>query len=132
MARRMKDQATGEPKTTRRKAPPTGKASKATSKQTTASKAAKKKAAQSGTGARTRAPRQDYGYAADAKITVTGDKTYRGKRGEIHDILVKHNGKTVDKFLAAAQKKLSPEDPARGWLRFYVMDGAATLSGGSA
>lgn len=76
-----------------------------------------------------RAPRQDYGFKAGAKITITEDgtkKTYRGKRKEYFERLEAADGKTVEEFFAAC-----PEgDPPRGWLRFFVQDGAATLSGG--
>jgi hypothetical protein len=76
-----------------------------------------------------RAPRQDYGYKAGAKITLTkeaGEKKYRGKRLEYFERLQKANGKTVEDF----EKSCPAGDPPRGWLRFFVQDGAATLSGG--
>lgn len=76
-----------------------------------------------------RAPKQDYGFLPGAKITVVErENKYRGKRLEYFEILKKHNGKTVDEFFNACPQ----EDPPRGWLRFFVQDGAATLSGGSA
>ena len=78
-----------------------------------------------------RAPRQDYGYKAGATITLTKDaaeKKYRGKRLEYFGALQKCDGKTVEAF-----EKAAPDgDPPRGWLRFFVQDGAATLSGGEA
>lgn len=76
-----------------------------------------------------RAPRQDYGFKQGAKITLTkeaGEKKYRGKRAEYFEVLQKCNGKTVEEF----DKACPPNDPPRGWLRFFVQDGAATLSGG--
>lgn len=76
-----------------------------------------------------RKPRQDYGWKAGAKITITEEgkkKTYRGKRKEYFERLTAANGKTVEDFVASCPK----DDPPRGWLRFFVQDGAATLSGG--
>jgi hypothetical protein len=74
-----------------------------------------------------RAPRQDYGFRKGATITITEKEVkYRGKRLEYFEILKKHDGKTIEKFFSAC-----PEgDPPRGWLRFFVTDGAATLEGG--
>lgn len=76
-----------------------------------------------------RAPRKDYGFKSGAKITLTkeaAEKKYRGKRAEYFEILQKSNGKTVEDF----EKSCPANDPPRGWLRFFVQDGAATLSGG--
>lgn len=76
-----------------------------------------------------RAPRQDYGYRPGAKITLTeaaAEKKYRGKRAEYFEVLKACNGKTVEEF----NKRAPAGDPPRGWLRFFVQDGAATLSGG--
>ena len=76
-----------------------------------------------------RAPRQDYGFAKDAKITLTdGEKTYRGKRLEMYSALKKSNGKTVEHFLETNKNE---KDPPRGWLRFFVQNEACTLSGGT-
>lgn len=76
-----------------------------------------------------RAPRQDYGFAKDAKITLTdGEKTYRGKRLEMYAALKKSNGKTVEHFL---DNNKNEKDPPRGWLRFFVQNEACTLSGGT-
>lgn len=76
-----------------------------------------------------RAPRQDYGFAKDAKIHLTdGEKTYRGKRKEMYDALKKSNGKTVAHFL---DNNKNEKDPPRGWLRFFVQNEACTLSGGT-
>lgn len=78
---------------------------------------------------KTRAPRQDYGFAKDAKIHLTdGDKTYRGKRGEMYEALKKSNGKTVQHFL---DNNKDEKDPPRGWLRFFVQNEACTLEGGT-
>ena len=78
-----------------------------------------------------RAPRKDYGFLPGAVITITEQmdtKTYRGKRKEYADRLAACNGKTVETFFGVC-----PEgDPPRGWLRFFVSDGVATLSGGKA
>ena len=76
-----------------------------------------------------RAPRQDYGFAKDAKITLTdGEKTYRGKRLEMYEALKKSNGKTVEHYL---ENNKNEKDPPRGWLRFFVQNEAVTLSGGT-
>ena len=76
-----------------------------------------------------RAARQDYGFAQDAKISLTdGDKTYRGKRLEMYEALKKSNGKTVAHFL---DNNKNEKDPPRGWLRFFVQNEACTLSGGT-
>lgn len=76
-----------------------------------------------------RAPRKDYGFKQGATITLTkeaSEKKYRGKRAEYFETLQKCNGKTVEDF----EKACPANDPPRGWLRFFVQDGAATLSGG--
>ena len=79
--------------------------------------------------AKPRAPRQDYGFAKDAKISLTdGEKTYRGKRLEMYEALKKSNGKTVEHFL---ENNKNEKDPPRGWLRFFIQNEAATLSGGT-
>jgi hypothetical protein len=76
-----------------------------------------------------RAPRQDYGFAKDAKIALTdGEKSYRGKRLEMYEALKKSNGKTVQHFL---DNNKNEKDPPRGWLRFFVQNEACTLSGGT-
>ena len=76
-----------------------------------------------------RAPRQDYGFAKDAKIVLTdGEKSYRGKRKEMYDALKKSNGKTVQHFL---DNNKNEKDPPRGWLRFFVQNEACTLEGGT-
>jgi hypothetical protein len=76
-----------------------------------------------------RAPRQDYGYNKDATIRVTAEtdesksKNYRGQRLDWYEKLKKSDGKTCAHFEEANKGKDSP----RGWLRFFVQDGAATL-----
>lgn len=76
-----------------------------------------------------RAPRQDYGFAKDAKIKLTdGEKSYRGRRGEMYEALKKSNGKTVQHFL---DNNKDEKDPPRGWLRFFVQNEACTLEGGT-
>lgn len=91
-----------------------------------ATKTPPKKAAGDG---KPRAPRVDYGFAKDAKITLTdGDKSYRGKRLEMYEALKKSNGKTVEHYL---DNNKNEKDPPRGWLRFFVQNEACTLSGGT-
>ncbi len=76
-----------------------------------------------------RAPRQDYGFRKDATIRLTdGEKTYRGKRLEMYNLLKKSNGKTVAHFL---DNNKNEKDPPRGWLRFFVQNEAVTLEGGT-
>jgi hypothetical protein len=76
-----------------------------------------------------RAPRQDYGFAKDAKIVLTdGEKSYRGKRLAMYEALKKSNGKTVQHFL---DNNKNEKDPPRGWLRFFVQNEAVTLEGGT-
>lgn len=76
-----------------------------------------------------RAPRQDYGYHKDATIRVVAEtdesksKNYRGQRLDWYEKLKKSDGKPVSHFEEANKGKDSP----RGWLRFFVQDGAATL-----
>jgi hypothetical protein len=75
-----------------------------------------------------RAQRQDYGFLPGATITIVAkENTYRGKRLEYYNLLVKADGKTIEKFFDSCPVG----DPPRGWLRFFVQDGAATLAGGS-
>jgi hypothetical protein len=96
--------------------PPTSDKNKASGKGDEATNGEKKE----------RAPRQDYGFAPTAKITVVEtEKKYRGQRGEWYDLLKAANGKTVEQFAESAKKM---KDPARGWLRFFVQDGACTLT----
>lgn len=76
-----------------------------------------------------RAPRQDYGFRKGATIVLGEEKTYRGKRAQIYDILKKLDGKPVEKFLDAAKATLEDES-ARAWLKFFVTDSAASLTGG--
>ena len=73
-----------------------------------------------------RAPRQNYGFAPGAKIVVSQEeKKYRGQRLEWYEALKAANGKTVEQFFEATKGR---KDPARGWLRFFVQDGACSLS----
>ena len=94
-----------------------------------AEKAAPPKAKKEGGEKKARAPRTDYGFAADATIRLTdGEKTYRGKRGAMYEALKKSNGKPVQHFL---DNNKNEKDPPRGWLRFFVQDEACTLHGGT-
>jgi hypothetical protein len=72
-----------------------------------------------------RAPRKDYGFHADSVIRLTDKEVkYRGQRKDYYDLLKAANGKKVAQFLESAKDR---KDPPRGWLRFFVEDGAATL-----
>jgi len=76
-----------------------------------------------------RAPRADYGFRPGATIHMTEEadgKKYRGKRGEYFTVLKACDGKAVEIF----EKKAPEGDPPRGWLRFFVQDGACELEGG--
>lgn len=75
-----------------------------------------------------RAPRTDYGFSPDATIALVegkGDK-YRGHRKDWYDTVKAHEGKKVGEWIAATKKEGG--DPPRGWLRFFVQDGAVTLT----
>ena len=99
-------------------------------KKTVAKAATKPPAAKDAGEKKARAPKQDYGYAADAKITVAkGDDVpkFRGQRLEWFEKIQKFDGKTAKEFLDANQGKDSP----RGWLRFFCSVNAVTLSGGT-
>lgn len=98
----------------------------------TAKKAKKKAAAKKDPNApkKPRKPAEDYGYLPGATINLTdkaGEQKYRGKRLEYFERLQACNGKTVEDFKNACPA----DDPARGWLRFFVKDGVAALSGGT-
>ncbi len=72
-----------------------------------------------------RAPRQNYGYADNSVIGLTGkENKYRGARKAWFDSVVPFNGKTVKEWEATRKNE---KDPARGWLRFFVQDGAVVL-----
>lgn len=69
-----------------------------------------------------RAPRKDYGYDKAALIVLTDKSpTYKGKRKSWYETIKEADGKTVAEWEAG-------QDGARGWLRFFVADGAVTLS----
>lgn len=72
-----------------------------------------------------RQPKQDYGFKKEAVITLTGKETkYRGARKSWFDSVSSMQGQTVASYLEAY--KDSKESP-RGWLRFFVQDGAVSL-----
>lgn len=90
-------------------------------------KAPPKKAAASGP-KKPRAPRKDYGFHKLATIRVTKHEdgkapTFKGQRADWYAKLQASNGKSVESFLKANEGK----DPPRGWLRFFVEAGCATL-----
>lgn len=71
---------------------------------------------------KTRKPKQDYGYAKDAVISLTEKSpAYKGKRKAWFETLKEADGKTVEEWAAG-------QEGARGWLRFFVQDGAVALS----
>lgn len=72
-----------------------------------------------------RAPRKDYGFSPDAVIRLTDKEVkYRGQRADYYGLVKAANGKKVQVFLDSAKDR---KDPPRGWLRFFVEDGAVTL-----
>ena len=102
--------------------PPKPKVSKA--------KAATKKASQKASSGsdkekKPRAKRVDYGYAPTSIIRIDKEKAakFTGQRKAHFDKLCEFDGKTVNDFEGAWDAKDSP----RGWLRFYVQNGNATL-----
>ena len=72
-----------------------------------------------------RKAKTEYGYSPSAtiKVDMAREITYKGKRADYYKLLRDHNGKSVNDFEAAAPEGDSP----RGWLRFFVQDGACTL-----
>lgn len=77
-----------------------------------------------------RAPRKDYGFSAEATIRLTDKEVkYRGQRADYYGLLKAANGKKVQVFLDSAKDR---KDPPRGWLRFFVEDGACTLEAAKA
>src|SRR5690606_33746352 len=100
--------------------PPTKTKSKSEVKREDSQKAAKEPKEKKES--KPRGPRKDYGFSAGSTITVLPeDKTYRGQRLEWYNHLKAANGKTVQDFLDATKDM---KDPGRGWLRFFVQDGA--------
>ncbi len=78
---------------------------------------------------KTRAPKQDYGFSKTAVI-VKGeqDKTYRSNRLAWFNKVTAFEGQTVAAFLDAHKDE---KDSPRGWLRFFVQDGAVKLTAAS-
>lgn len=78
-----------------------------------------------------RAARTDYGYRANAVISVNEEKgaKYRGHRKDWFETAKAHVGKTVAEWATATKKEGG--DPPRGWLRFFVQDGSVILTGGT-
>ena len=104
-----------------------------TKEKTPAKKAAKEKASDGGE-AKTRAPRQDYGYRVGATLHITDKETkYNGQRQAWFESLQKFDGKVVQEWEESMKgtenNKGKPQSP-RGWLRFYVLDGSVELKGG--
>lgn len=73
-----------------------------------------------------RAPRQDYGFKPEAVIE-RGEKDgkYRTNRAVWFAKVLAYEGQTVKSFLDANKNE---KDPPRGWLRFFVQDGAIKLT----
>ena len=77
-----------------------------------------------------RAAKQNYGYIPGAEISIEAEKNYRARRGQVYAVLVACDGKKVEDFAKKAVKVLGKESP-RGWVQFFVRDGACSLSGGA-
>lgn len=76
-----------------------------------------------------RAPRKDYGYSPTSIIHIVQpeegkEPKFHGKRKQYFDLLVKFDGKTINDFEGEWPDK---NDPPRGWVRFFVQNGNATL-----
>lgn len=74
-----------------------------------------------------RAPRQNYGYHADATISLlTTEKAgkLRGHRLAWYESIKSYDGQPV-KVWEEARK--GEKDPPRGWLRFMVQEGLVAL-----
>ena len=77
-----------------------------------------------------RAPRVDYGFKPGATINVTDKEVkYRGKRLAAYEMVKTLDGKLVEEF-AKLPLPLTGSETNRGWMRFFVRDGAIVLSGG--
>lgn len=76
--------------------------------------------------AKPRNPRTDYGYSPDSIIRVVEGKEakYKNQRKEWFDSIVASNGRKVSDWEATRKDQ---KDPPRGWLRFFVQDGAVSL-----
>lgn len=70
-------------------------------------------------------------------LRVKGDKAFRGARAEWYKVLVAHDGKTPEAFLAACTanpptlptkgKSAGKAEPPAGWLRWFIRNGVAEL-----
>jgi hypothetical protein len=77
--------------------------------------------------AKPRAPRQNYGYRPDAVIELVAGKEikYRdGNRKAWYDSIAPFAGRTVKEW---EESRKGEKDAPRGWLRFFVQDGAVVL-----
>jgi hypothetical protein len=76
-----------------------------------------------------RAPRTDYGYHPAATINIVAEKEakFRGARLTWFNTLKEYNGKKVAEWVKSQTKEGG--DPPRGWLRFFVQEGAVILTG---
>lgn len=117
--------------------PPTHKKNgKASAKPAKEPKAAKPEATPKDPNApkKARAPRTDYGFAPTSVINLVEGADvakYRGARLDWYNRLKAAAGQTVQQFLDANQGVVNGKgqsEPPRGWLRFFVQDGAASLS----
>lgn len=75
-----------------------------------------------------RAPRTDYGFHPDAVIGLVEGKEikYReGNRLNWYNSVKEYAGRSVKDWVDA---KKGEKDAPRGWLRFFVQDGAVSLT----
>lgn len=80
-------------------------------------------------------PKGNYGYHPDATIHIVEGEgaNYRGQRADWFEILKQYDGRLVKEFTEANKGRVNGKgtiQPPAGWLRFYVLDGSITLSGG--
>lgn len=76
-----------------------------------------------------RAARTSYGYHAEATINLVAGKEVKYREGHRlawYNSLKEFDGKKVGDWEASRKAE---KDPPRGWLRFFVSDGAVTLTG---
>lgn len=75
-----------------------------------------------------RAPRQNYGFHEDSIIELVQGKEikYRdGNRKAWYEKVLAYAGRPVKEYMSGYKNE---KDPPRGWLRFFVQDGAVVLT----
>jgi hypothetical protein len=92
------------------------------------------KATKKSTATKTTAVPPSVETAAPTIVIAKKEEKYTGARAQWYTALREHEGQTIEAFVAACTKKPpstpssgKAEDP-RGWLRWFVRNGVATLS----